>query len=304
MGSLHGHVLPGIGFIVMAIWQLFNQTKLHSLCPDSYYSHLWFPTSKIRYLELYIIMLGSFTSMWMELFVGPAKHHPFDKDGTIPTNHLHNFEHFFMSGSMFSYAIIAIFLDKTNPRTKKHGQTLTGLAQLVAAVFFAQELLLFHFHSTDHKGLESQYHILFELLICISLSTTLIGIYRPKSFLISFVRSLSVFFQGIWLIVTGVMLWTPCLSPKGCFVHKEDGHYVMRCHSDAALHRAKALVNIQFSFYVIVVTAFSVTFYLAMDKAYGKKTTENHYSLSSLKEVELSKDDVKSLRDMGKGIEV
>ena len=89
MGSLVGHVLPGLGFFLFGLWHLFNNIKLHAQNPHSYTSQPWFPTSKIRYLELFLIMIGSSISISMELFIGPARHHPFDVDGTIPSYHLH-----------------------------------------------------------------------------------------------------------------------------------------------------------------------------------------------------------------------
>lgn len=293
MGSLVGHALPGFGFIVIGLWQLFNHIKLHALSPDSYHAPLWFPHPKIRYLELYLMMFGSSMSVGSELFFLPKKHHLFDSDGTIPTYHLHNFEHSLMSATIFTYSVFAILLDQANPWTKTQAQVQTGLAQLVGAVAFGQQFLLFHLHSADHMGVESQYHLLFQILICISLTTTLVGIAWPKSFLISFVRSVSVLFQGIWLVIMGVMLWTPSLLPKGCYLNYEEGHYVMRCHSHAAQHRGKALVNIEFSMYTILVVVFSVVFFLFVDNVYGRKCTGKtfHHTLPTLKEVELCEED-------------
>lgn len=284
MGAFLGHALTGMGFIVIGVWHLFNHLKLHALRPDSYYGSLWFPTAKIRYLELYLIMFGTSILIATELFFLPRKHHPFASDGSIPSNHLPQLEHSVISATIFTYAVFAILLDKANPRTKTHAQVQTGLAQLVGAVAFGQQLLLLHFHSTDHNGVESQYHMLLQIIICICLVTTLIGIAWPKSFLVCFVRSVSVLFQGIWLVVMGFMLWTPGMCPKGCYLMMVDGHYVMHCRSHEALHRAKALVNIQFSCYVILIVVFTVALYLAVDKVYGGKGTEK-YSCT-LKEVE------------------
>ncbi|KAK4748887.1 hypothetical protein SAY87_015473 [Trapa incisa] len=70
-------------------------------------------------------------------------------------------------------------------------------------------------------------------------------------------------------MVMGVMLWTPGLIPKGCFLNGEDGHFVVRCHDDEALHRAKVLVNIEFSSYVIGARVFSISIYLVLTKLHG-----------------------------------
>uniref|UniRef100_A0A6N2LNC0 Uncharacterized protein n=1 Tax=Salix viminalis TaxID=40686 RepID=A0A6N2LNC0_SALVM len=85
MGSLIGHVLAGMAFFMLGFWHLFNHVKLHSLQPNSHTSSPWFLITKPGYLVLYLIMLGSSIFILMELFIGPAKHHPFDVDGTIPS---------------------------------------------------------------------------------------------------------------------------------------------------------------------------------------------------------------------------
>ena len=75
MGTLVGHVAPGFGFFALGLWHLLNHLKLHALNPNYYTSMPWFPTSKKRYLELYLIMVGCSMSISisMELFIGPAR---------------------------------------------------------------------------------------------------------------------------------------------------------------------------------------------------------------------------------------
>ncbi|MCE3051173.1 hypothetical protein HAX54_049039 [Datura stramonium] len=262
MGSLVGHVAPGFGFFLIGIWHLLNHIKLHALHPKSYTSLPWFPAPRIRYGELFLIMVGTLVSISMELFIGPAKHQPLDSDGTIPSYHLHNFEHANISLNFFIYAAFSIIFDKIIPSTPAQ----YGLTLFLGAVAFVQELLLFHLHSTDHKGVEGQYHWLLQIIIFSSLTTTLLGIPFPKSFLNSFVRSYSIMFQGIWLMVIGVMLWTPDFIPKGCFLNSEEGRKVVRCHHKEALERANSLVNIQFSWYLVGVTVFTVSLYLILVK--------------------------------------
>ncbi|CAJ1962371.1 unnamed protein product [Sphenostylis stenocarpa] len=265
MGTLVGHVAPGLGLLFIGLWHLFNHIKLHALNPTSYTAPPWFPTSKFKYLELILIMAGTIVTITMELFICPKRHQPLDPDGTIPSNHLHNFEHSSISLTFFVYAAFSLLLDRI-PNPSKH-----ALTQLLGAIAFAQQLLLIHLHSADHKGPEGQYHFMLQLLVFISLSTALMGIPMPKSFLISFVRSLSIFFQGLWLVVTGFMLWTPVLIPKGCFISEEEGHQVVRCRDHESLHRAVALVNILFSWFIVGVTACGVAFYLGLVKFYGEK---------------------------------
>ncbi|PWA34099.1 hypothetical protein CTI12_AA622410 [Artemisia annua] len=265
MGTLVGHVAPGFGFLVIGLWHLINHIKLHVQNPKTYHSLPWFPSTKIRYLELFLIMIGCTMSIAMELFIGPDRHQPFDTDGTIPSNHLHNFEHSFISMMFFVYAACAIILDKFVPKVQYE------LTQLLGGIAFAQQLLLFHLHSADHMGVEGQYHMLLQILILIALITTLMGISYQKSFVVSFVRSISIFYIGLWLMVMGFMLWTKSLIPKGCFLNLEEGHHVVRCHGDEALERAKSLVNIQFSWYLIWVIIFAMSLYVAMHKIYDQR---------------------------------
>ncbi|KAG8371744.1 hypothetical protein BUALT_Bualt13G0119900 [Buddleja alternifolia] len=289
MGTLVGHVAPGFGFFIIGLWHLINNIKLHALHPNSYISSPWFPTSRIKYLELYLIMVGCSISISMELFIGPDRHQPLDPDGTIPSNHLYNFEHSNISLTLFIYAFFSIVLDKLTPPARYE------LTYLLGAVAFGQQLLLFHFHSADHMGVEGQYHWLLQIAIFTSLVTTLLGINYPKSFLNSYVRSFSIMFQGVWFMVMGFMLWIPGLIPKGCFVNLEEGHKVVRCHVEEALERAKSLVNIQFSWYLVGVTIFSVTLYLVMIKLYHNEKVE-YQSLTKfeLQDEENEDDDVEA----------
>ena len=219
----------------------------------------------------------------MELFIGPEMHQPFDSDGTIPSNHLHNFEHSSISMTFFVYAAFAILLDRIGPKAQY------GLTQLLGALAFGQQLFLFHLHSADHMGVEGQYHLLLQIVIVVSLATTLMGIGLPKSFMVSFVRSASIMFQGVWFIVMGYAVWTPSLIPKGCFLNLEEGHLVVRCHDNEALHRAKSLVNIQFSWLLIAITIFVMLFYLVLVKFYGDKV---EYSTLTREEDQLPDDDL------------
>jgi hypothetical protein len=195
--------------------------------------------------------------------------------------------------TFFVYAAFSIILDKIENKAK------SSLTQLLASIAFFQELLLFHLHSTDHTGPEGQYHLLFQILIFVSLSTTLLGITFEKSFIISFVRSLSIFSQGLWNSFMGIMLWTPSLVSKGCFLNHEEGHKVVRCSDHESLHRALSIINILFSWFVIFVAVFSVSLYLVMTKYYEGDFKVRYFSLGIEEEekedhVEKFNDDVES----------
>ncbi|KAK6925730.1 Protein of unknown function DUF716 [Dillenia turbinata] len=258
MGTLVGHVLPGFGFFVIGLWHLINHSLLHAKNPNNYTAGMWFPTSKTRHLELYLMMFGSSASIFMELFGRPAKHQPLDLDGTIPTDHLHNFEHASISLSIFIYAIFAIILDKVKPHAEY------PLLLYIGSIAFAQDLLLFHLRSTDHMGIQGQHHWLLQLVIAVCLITTILGIHYKKSFINSFVRSVSIMFQGIWMFLMGIVLWIPKFTFKGCYLSYEEGHYIERCLDDKSLQRAKAIANHQFCWFLTGVVIFSIVLYLAL----------------------------------------
>ncbi|KAG8056911.1 hypothetical protein GUJ93_ZPchr0002g26454 [Zizania palustris] len=265
MGTQVGHVAPGAGFLVIGLWQLFNHIRLFALRPSSYAAPVWFPVRGVRYLELGLVIVGTVASILMELVIGPARHQPFDDDGTIPSYHLHNFEHASISLALLVFAAVTIHMDRVRAPMRD------AVSQLVAAAAFAQQLLIFHLHSADHMGVEGQFHWLLQTVIAVTLATTLLGIPCPRSFAVSLVRSASLVFQGVWFIVMGVMLWTPPLIPKGCFLNYEEGHDVVRCRTDEALHRAKSLVNLQFSWYLTGTVVFVVVLYLQLIKRYPEE---------------------------------
>ncbi|WZZ47781.1 hypothetical protein YC2023_044040 [Brassica napus] len=178
MRSRAGHILPGFAFLALGLWHLFNNIKLFCLRPNTFISSPWFPVSKIRHLELYFMMFSASASISMELFIGPRRHHPFDSDGTIPSNHLHNL------------------------------------------------IVSFHFKR-----------------YC--LAQELFG--EPcEIFKYSFSRSV------------------------GCFIHDENSHQGVKCSTEEALHKAKSLVYIEFSWLFVINTIFVVTLYMILDRVYGE----------------------------------
>uniref|UniRef100_A0A7N0UC57 Uncharacterized protein n=1 Tax=Kalanchoe fedtschenkoi TaxID=63787 RepID=A0A7N0UC57_KALFE len=266
MGSLIGHAASGLFFFLSGLWHLYSNVKLYLLQPNSFKSLPWFPTAKFRYLELSLIILATSLYLVFELFVGPSNHHPFDKDGT---NQLRNFQHSSTFMSFLVYAVFAILLDRVKPNNVSY-----GLTELLAGLAFSLQLFNSRLRSTDHAGVEGQYHMFLRPLIAVSLATTLTGIARPNSFLVSFVRSASLLFQGSWLMVTGFMLWTPQLIAKGCFINNENGQLVVRCHGSKALQRARSLVNLQFSWFLISMASAAMSLYLLMVKQYSGERSE------------------------------
>lgn len=257
-----GHILPGAGFLAVGLWHLFNHIRLFSLRPDAYVAPVWFPAPRVRHLELILVIAGSAVEFSMEMFVDHSTILPFDADGSIPSDRLHNHEHAIICLALLVYAASALHLDRVRARCRDM------LSLLLVAVVFAQELLVFHFHSTDHAGVEGQFHWLLQLVVAACLATALLGIGFPRSFAVSLVRSACITFHGVWLMVIGAMVWVPSHVPKGCSLVEEDGRDTVRCHTKASLHRAKALANLQFGWYLSFMTVLVVALYLYVCKRY------------------------------------
>ncbi|XP_047979284.1 uncharacterized protein LOC125221203 [Salvia hispanica] len=271
MGNLRGHVVYGAGFSLIGVWHLINHSKLHTLNPTSYTAPTWFPTSPIKFLELYFIMSASAAAVFMDLFIGLRRHHPFSPDGTIPSSHLHSFEHSIVALSLFAYALSTLLLEKKSSQSP--ASATRGLSNAVAAVALAVELLVFHLHSADHMGVEGQYHLLLQAVIAAALAAAVLsGAGYDRSLAVAYVKSVGIFFQGVWLVVMGFMLWTPRLVFLGCFMNWENGSsFVVRCEGEEALMRARSLVNIQFSLLLVGVNVVAIVIYLIVFKIYSNK---------------------------------
>ncbi|GJN33853.1 hypothetical protein PR202_gb22480 [Eleusine coracana subsp. coracana] len=300
MGTLVGHVAPGFFFLLMGLWHLFAHTRLFLMRPSSYTAPIWFPVPGVRHLELLTIIIGSVIDILMELVLVQAKHQPLDDDGTIPSAHLHNFEHASISLAWLVFAAATIQMDRARTPMRD------AVSQLAAAAAFAQQLIVFHFHSGNHHaGVPGQFHSLLQMVIAVSLAATLLRVAYPRSFVVSLVRAASLVFMGVWFIVMGVMMWTPALVPKGCFLNVEEGLEVVRCRTDEVLDRAKSLVNQQFSWYLTGTVLFVVVFYFQMSKLYYSEETR-YASLvkgsSDSRFISIGNEDEDDLEEAAKGL--
>ena len=262
------HVIPGLFTFLFGLWHLFNHIKVHVLHPESYTALPWFPTSNSKYLEPFLLAGLCLFGILRHPYVVLQEHQfLYPIDGTI-TSHviLKRFEHSSWLLANFIYGTFAIVLDRARVKARYE------LTLFLGALAFAVEFFVIHFHDTDHTGPVGQYHLLIQPLLLLCSATFLIGIGLPKSFIVSFVRSLSICFIGIWFTFMGIMLWTPGLQPKGCFMQEDHilGQTVVRCSGEEELHRAKSLINLQFSCFTIGLAIFGVSLYLVLDKIYDQ----------------------------------
>ncbi|KAL6637135.1 hypothetical protein ACP70R_024707 [Stipagrostis hirtigluma subsp. patula] len=145
----------------------------------------------------------------------------FDADGSIPLGRLHNHKHAIICLALLVYAGAALHLDRVWARCRHE------LGLLLIVVVFAQELLMFHFHSTDHAGVEGQFHWLLQLVVAACLTTALLGVGFPRSFAVLAWpgrRASRSTRCGSWsLEPDSGPVWVPSRVPKGCSLVEEDG---------------------------------------------------------------------------------
>eukprot|EP00850_Spirogloea_muscicola_P020344 SM000213S06809 [mRNA] locus=s213:59774:62720:- [translate_table: standard] len=280
MGTFVGHIFPGAFFTAIGLWRLYSSLRLY--CGPSFTSRPWYPArlpGGLKYLELWIILGASALHISAELFIFPRAHQPLElSDWSIPAVHLNNFEHASMSLAFLVYAAVALLAEAT------HALPLPpGVLNFFAAAAFSQELLLFHFHSSDHVGVESRYHELLQLPIAVCISCSLLEAVVPRAFAIDFALCWALIFQGLWFIQMGFVLWVPTFMAYGCSQVLEEGasdRYFV-CDGEASMHRAKALADLQFSWYWTGVLVFCIAMYaLAMRKQAGLPEYESLCSAS------------------------
>lgn len=269
MGTFIGHILPGAGFLLLGLWHLYNTIGSHLGAPGRFKNRTWFHLRgfpRLRHAELYFIMAGSCLSIAGEML--PDRF-------TSVAEHLNNFEHATISLTLFIYAAFALATDalqlnKNLPR---------GCLHMMATFALGQELLLFHFHSADHMGLEGQYHWLLQLPIAVGILTLLAGIFESNAQpILTIVRSTSLVVQGVWFIIMGFVLWTPSLLPKGCKMG--DDH--VDCPEPADLMSAKSLANLEFAWLLTSILFLTAFVYIAVTLQHRRQQVASRYQYSNL----------------------
>ncbi|AQK78964.1 Plant viral-response family protein-like [Zea mays] len=184
-------------FSGLGLWHLFNHITLFvshaSTSSSSYVAPAWFPAPRVRDLELIVMLAGGVCGLATQMLAYSPM--PFNADGSIPPERLPNHEHAIMYASLLVYAGSAISLDRRHGRHRHD-----TLCMLLLAALFAQELFVFHVHSTDHAGVEGRLHWFLQAAAATCLATVLLGAGRLPAelqFAVSLVRSASLAFQGL-----------------------------------------------------------------------------------------------------------
>lgn len=240
MGSFKGHVLPGSLFLLVGLWHLVGCISKYVARPRNFRGRVWHAvgSGRFKHLEIYVVVVGALTDMCIEFFY--STHRRFIVDGGLNTKHLNDFEHAAMLLMFFIFGVTTLVKETTGALPLPEG----GL-NVVAAMAFAAEFLLFHFHSTSHAGLEGRYHEILVILIGLCILGALLGALFPRSFPIDLGSSVALTMQGAWFYQTAFSLYGS-MVPAGCR-HESTG---IECDSSDSEERGQTLANVQLALHM------------------------------------------------------
>ncbi|WCJ33816.1 hypothetical protein M5689_015153 [Euphorbia peplus] len=283
MGSFIGHFVPAFALILLGLWHAINTIRAYCLRGSANFTlKFWYPfygsLSRLKYLELIFILSFSVFAILVQLLDYPMFHFAFN---------LSNFEH----ATMFLHlGIFACFTLSSELTGSTH--ILSGVSGMLVASVFGQELFLLHFHSTDHAGLEGHYHWLLQVIVFVSLVSTLAATSVPSSFPFALVLAISVVFQGCWFMIMGFVLWIPEFIPQGCVAQIGDEMIgAVTCSSTHAELRARALANLQFSWILAGILLFIGCVCLKLTK--GSSVEGDSYEYEKIQNVSIVIDGLK-----------
>ncbi|XP_074283288.1 uncharacterized protein LOC141607838 [Silene latifolia] len=259
MGTFIGHAVPGTLFLLVGLWHLWCTILRYVSNPNNSRVRVWNPVpgfnNRIKYLELYTIVIGTFIDLCAELLYSP--HPKYFVNGVLDSAHLYCFEHAGMIVMFFIFGLVSLVSVKTSYLPMPDG----ALCFVIAAAF-SSEYLLFHFHSTSHKGMEGHYHFILLMLIALSIITSILGAFVPSSFPVDLSSGIALTMQGLWFYQTAFTLYGP-MMPEGC---EQIGDNIV-CSLSDSLIRGELLAN--FQLFTLVVGVF-VLIALSYSFAYSR----------------------------------
>lgn len=252
MGSFKGHVIPGSLFLLVGLWHILNSVMKYVANPKSHRVRIWHAvpgiSGNLKYLEIYIIVIGSFVDMCIEFFY--STHLKFVVDGNLNPSHMNDFEHAGMLLMFFIYGVTVLVSEKTRYLPFPH-----GVLEIIAAMAFFAEYLLFNFHSTSHAGLEGRYHQLLVLLVGLCIMSAVLAAAFPKSFVVDLLGGIAFTLQGTWFYQIAFTLYGP-MMPTGCGTNDHE----IVCQSKEFEIRGQLLANFQLG--VIVLSLLTMVMFL------------------------------------------
>lgn len=108
-------MLPGTLFLLVGLWHTWSSVVRYVSDPKSFRVRVWSPVpgcgGKLKYLELYLIAVGAFIDMCIELLY--STHLKFFVDGVLNPHHMNDFEHSGMLLMFFIFGVIVLLSEKT-----------------------------------------------------------------------------------------------------------------------------------------------------------------------------------------------
>lgn len=115
MGSFKGHALPGTLFFVVGVWHIWCSVVRYWRNPKTFRVRVWNPVpgfnGRLKHLELYVIAIGAFIDMCIELFY--STHLKIFVGGVLNPSHMNDFEHSGMLFMFFILGVVIILTEKT-----------------------------------------------------------------------------------------------------------------------------------------------------------------------------------------------
>ncbi|KAK9124972.1 hypothetical protein Scep_013818 [Stephania cephalantha] len=283
MGTFVGHLVPGLTLALLGLWHIYNIIRAHLLKGKAGCIYRFnYPFKSIlfefKHLELILIFSFSILTIVLQIFDYPQLKFSFKCD---------NFEHATMFLHLAIYAGVALSVELM----AYSPGIFRGLVGVLVISVFSQELLLLHYHSVDHVGLEGHYHWLLQLIVVASLVSAVAMTSSPSSFTAAFVLSTSVVFQGCWFMNMGFTLWNPSFVPKGCAMRMDSDdnmHGAVACDTAEATGRAKTLANLQFSWILGGILIFTASLCLALGGKFVNTRRLSEYEQLQIRVVDVT----------------
>lgn len=254
-------MLPGSLFLMVGAWHVWSTAVRYATDPSVFRVRVWCPMGegRWRHLELYIVTIGSFIDMCIELLYSTHLHFFVSEERILNPSHLNDFEHGGMLLMFFLYGAVALLSEKTRLLPLPEGALC-----LLASAAFTAEYLLFYFHSTAHTGLEGFYHLILVILIGLCIVSSIAGAFLPENLAVDFSSGVCITLQGLWFYQTAFTLYGP-MMPRGCRLEDND----IKCIARDNQVRGQFLANIQLFSLVFLVFAYVIGCYVIAVSRYG-----------------------------------